>query len=442
MSACDLLLTADWLWTGETMVRHAAMAVREGRIVHLGDSAATEQLVEREGGARTTRRLGEALLLPGLVNAHTHAPMTLLRGAGDDMPLLDWLEQRIWPLEAQLSPELVYTGALLACAEMTAAGVTTFADMYLWSNEVARAVELAGMRAVLAEGQLGFPTRTYRCVEEGLALATELIHRFKNHPRIDFAMAPHTAFTTTPEQLRATHAAAVELDVPWMIHAAESTAETAACMEKHGQRPIPYLESLGCLDERAVLVHGVDVTPQEIARIAACGCAVVHCPHSNMKLASGFAPVQAYLEAGVPLALGTDGAASNNRLDLLADLGAAALLAKVRERDPTALPARQALAMATTAGAQALRLPSSGLAPGAPADCCALDLTAPHLQPVHDPLSHAVYAAGGGDVILTVVAGEILYDNGVFTRIDLDALRAAAAEAQRFFATRRGAGTG
>lgn len=434
--ATPLFLTARWVLGPDGVVENGCVHIEQGRILAVGPrDAIPAALFENEAHVEH-RDLGETCIVPGLVNAHCHAPMTLFRGAADDMELLPWLERRIWPLEAELTREVTFLGAMLACAEMAAAGITCFADMYVWANETAHAVDAVGLRAVLSEGLLGFPTRSYANVEESLELTRSFMQEFKNHPRISFAPAPHTAFTTTEEQLVQSYAMAEELDSPWLIHAAETASENARVLEMHGQRTIPYLDSLGCLGERAVLVHAVDLTPDEIETIAARGAKTVHCPRSNWKLASGMAPVRDLGAAGVTMALGTDGAASNNSLDILGEMRAAALGAKVREMDPTALPAAEILAMATRNGAAALRLPLSGaLEPGQPADLCALNFAAPHLQPCHDPVSHAVYAAQGSDVCLTMVAGRIVYDHGSFPTLDYPALLEAGREVQAHMRT-------
>ncbi|WP_167590433.1 amidohydrolase family protein [Oceanidesulfovibrio indonesiensis] len=426
-----LLFTARWVLGPEGVIENGCVHIAGGRILAVCPREdVPASLMEKQPGTEH-RDLGEALILPGLVNAHCHAPMTLFRGAADDMELLPWLERRIWPLEAELTREITFLGTMLACAEMAAAGITCFADMYVWSNETARAVHDVGLRAVLSEGLLGFPTRSYGSVEESLALTRSFMEEYAAHPRISFAPAPHTAFTSTEEQLVQSYALSKELDSPWLIHAAETASENSRVLEMHGQRTIPYLDSLGCLGERAVLVHAVDLTPEEVEIIAARGAKIVHCPRSNWKLASGMAPVHALGAAGVTMALGTDGAASNNSLDILGEMRAAALGAKIRQMDPTALPAAEVLAMATRNGAAALRLPGSGmLKPGQPADLCVLNFAGPHLQPCHDPLSHAVYAAQGSDVCLTMVDGRIVYDHGAFPTLDYPALLEAGHEVQ------------
>lgn len=424
-----LFLTARWVIGPDGPMENGCVHIEDGRILGVCPRHEVPATLFEDAPNAEHRDLGEACIMPGLINAHCHAPMAILRGVADDMELLTWLEKGVWPLEKEFTREMTFLGAMLACAEMIASGITCFADMYVWSGEIARAVEAVGMRAVLSEGLLGFPTRTYGSVEESLALCRSFMEEFKNHPLIRFAPAPHTAFTTVSKQLVESYAMAGEFDAPWLIHAAETASENARVQELHGQRTIPFLDSLGCLGERSVLVHAVDLTDEEIEIIAARGAKVVHCPRSNWKLASGMAPVHGLAEAGVTVALGTDGAASNNTLDIFGEMRAAALGAKVREMDPTALHAPQALAMATQNGAATLRLPFSGtLAPGQPADLCVLNLAAPHLQPCHDPVSHAVYAAQGSDVCLTMVAGHVIYDHGAFLTLDYPALLDAGQE--------------
>lgn len=368
------------------------------------------------------------LVLPGLVNAHTHSPMTLLRGLGDDMEVMTWLTTRIWPLESRLTPELINLGARLACLEMLASGTTCFHDAYFHTKAVAEAVVATGIRAVLAEGLMAHPTPSYQTIEEAHAYIRDLAGEYAGSGLVRVGVFPHAAYTTNEEILRGGLALAEELNAPFGLHAAESPAETAQVLAQYGKRPIELLRDLDLLGPRTALAHCVDVTPEEAAFLAETGTHVIHCPRSNAKLASGTAPVREYLKQGVRLSLGTDGAASNNGLNLFAEMAFAAQIAKVAgypatEPDPTVFTAQEVLDGATTGSAAALGWPELGvLAPGHPADLCALDLTRPNLRPCHSPVSQAVYAASGADVALTMVGGKIVYQDGSFPGQDLEGL--------------------
>lgn len=420
---CDSLIRAAWLVTQNDerrIIEDAGVAVWNGRILDVGhwnDIAglyAGKQLLPGR----------ELLVMPGLVNAHTHAPMTLFRGLADDLPLMDWLHTYVFPVEQKHTPESVYFGALLACAEMTRFGVTTFCDMHFMAAHVADAVDKSGLRGLPGEAVFGFPNPSYQNFEQAFALARELCDNYRDHPRIKPILAPHSVYTTTPEMLERTYELAESLNTKWKIHLAETQAETAECVLKHGKRPLEYIDSLGCLGPHTIIAHGVDLQPDELERIAQAGAGVVHCPKSNMKLASGVAPAPAMRSRGVRTALGTDGAASNNTLGMFTEMRYAALLHKAHFQDATVMDAQSVLDMATCEGAGVLGLEegAGAIVPGAPADIIALDLTRPNLRPCYNPVSHAVYAAEGGEVCLTMVAGDVLYEDGAFTRIDYPAL--------------------
>ncbi len=426
---CDILLLASCLLTQDeqrTVHHDAAVAVRDGRILDLGPA---EEVMPRVGPAKILD-LGESCILPGLVNAHTHASMTLLRGVADDLPLMEWLTGHIFPREQRLTPQLVELGALLACAEMTRFGVTAFCDMYLMEEGVCKAADASGLRVLAGEVLFSFPSPAYADEDAAFALVEAQAARWKGHDRVRVALMPHAVYTTTPALLERCRDFAEKLNLPLHLHLAETATETTSCVEAHGLRPVPYCDSLGLLGPRTSLAHAVDLNPDEVALLAERGTAVAHCPRSNMKLASGVAPVPRMLAAGVPVGLGTDGAASSNNLNLFAEMAAAALVHKVHTMDPTALPAQQVLDLATRGGAAALGQPELGrLAPGLPADLIALDLAAPNLTPLHNPVSNLVYAATGREVTLTMVAGEILYKDGVYPRLDLPVIREAARHA-------------
>ncbi|MFP5257632.1 MAG: amidohydrolase [Acidobacteriota bacterium] len=420
---CDLLLTAAVVVTqndARTVLRDAALAVIDGLIAAVGPRA---ELAARYVPAETID-LPQGMLLPGLVNTHTHAAMTLFRGLCDDAPLTVWLSEHIWPAEAKLTPEAVRLGTQLACAEMLASGTTCFLDAYLFVDAVADAVQAAGMRAVLCQGVFDIENAGFKTSDAALASAAALADRLAGEALLRPAIFPHAVYTCRQETLERCAAFARERGTLLSTHAAETARENADCLTANGARVIPYLHKLGMLGPNTLLAHGVALDASDVALLAETGTAVSHCPKSNMKLASGIAPVHALREAGVTVGLGTDGAASNNALNLFSEMGTAALLQKVASCDPTALKAGAALDMATRDGARALGWPELGrLQAGCPADLCALDLTRPQLQPCFDPVSDAVYAANGGEVVLTMVAGRILYRDGAFPTMDYAGLR-------------------
>ncbi len=364
------------------------------------------------------------MLLPGLVNAHTHASMTIFRGLADDLPLMTWLENYIFPVEKHLRQDWVYWGAKLAIAEMLRSGVTIFADMYLFEPEVIRAVEEAGVRAALGEGLFDFPSPSYGPLEKGLALTEELLQQFAEHPRIKILVCPHATYTCSPETLRRAKEIADRFGALLHIHLSETREEVSLIKARYGKRPPAHLDSLGLLNDRLLVAHAVQLTDEEIELFAQKGVRVAHCPESNLKLASGVAPISALLETGTTVGIGTDGPASNNDLDLLTEMRTAAFLQKGLSFDPTKLPARTVFRLVTEMGAQALDFKGCGrLAPGWAADLVVLDLKKPHLTPLHDPFSLLVYSARGGDVSHVMVAGEFVLWEGQVVRFDEEEAR-------------------
>lgn len=436
MQTCDTLLHAGVLLTQDDerrVLENAALAILDGRIVALG----SHQEVTAAWQARESLDLSGMLVMPGLVNAHTHAAMTFLRGLADDMPLMDWLRQKIFPVEQGLTPALVRLGSLLGFAEMLRTGTTACVDMYIFESAVLEAADRAGLRCLAGEGVFNFPSAC--CPDAGAALARtrEMAQRWAGHERLRLAVMPHSVYTTTAAQLTACRDLADELGLPLHIHLAETRQETAMSLEQHGRRPVAHAEALGLLRPGTLLAHVVDVDADEIALLARRGVDVIHNPSSNMKLASGIAPVPAMLEAGVRVALGSDGAASNNRLNMFTEMGRAALLHKAAG-DPEIMPAPRVLDMATRGGAAAMGTDAGVLAVGRPADCIALDLAAPNMQPLFNAASHAVYAATGMEVCLTMVAGEVLYRDGTFSRFDYADLCAEVRDMRRFVLRRLG----
>jgi len=365
--------------------------------------------------------------MPGLVNSHTHAAMSLFRGLADDLPLMAWLQDHIFPAEAKLTFDKVYQGTSLACAEMILSGTTTFCDMYLFEEAVAQAAREAGLRAVVGEVIYDCPSPDYGTVEEGLKYTDALIDKWKDDPLITIAVEPHSAYLCSPDLLEKAKAIADRHGVPMVIHLAETEREVAQTQEKYGRTPVDHLAAMGLLSPNLIADHCVVLTRQEISLLKAFDVKVVHNPESNMKLASGIAPVPELLKQGVTVGLGTDGCASNNNLDLFQEMDTVAKLHKVQTLDPTVLDARTVVGMATRDGARALGLGNDigTLESGKKADIIVIDVNRPHLIPMYDIYSHLVYAVNGSDVVTTIVNGQVLMEDRVLTTLDVDEVMAA-----------------
>jgi 5-methylthioadenosine/S-adenosylhomocysteine deaminase len=371
----------------------------------------------------------DSLVVPGLVNAHTHAAMTLLRGYADDKPLETWLREDIWPAEAALTDEDVRAGTELGIVEMIRSGVTAFADMYFHVGEVVEAVDRAGMRARLGHGvvTVGKEERDARAdLEEGLDVARQFDGAADG--RVRTAFMPHSLTTVGEEYLREAVEQARDAGVLIHYHANETREEVEPIVDERGERPLAYAEDLGMLGTGDFLAHGVHLDASEIDRLARTGAAVVHCPASNMKLASGMAPIHELLDAGVTVGLGTDGAASNNDLDVFDEMRDAAMLGKLAADDASAVPAESAVRMATEGGARTIGMPGGRLEPGAVADLAVVDLDVPHLTPRHDLVSHLAYAARGSDVRHTVCDGRVLMRDREVQTLDEERVVATADE--------------
>jgi len=408
MQAVDLLVSARWVIpvepAGAVLDEHS-VAVTAGRIVAVLPSAAAGERFE----AREHLRLDRHALIPGLVNLHTHASLTLMRGLADDLPLMTWLRDHIWPAETKhVSPEFVHDGTLLACAEMLRGGVTCFNEMYFFPEAAARAALEAGIRAALGVIAFEFPTSYAADADDYIAKGLAARDTFKEEPLLSFCMAPHAPYTVSDKTFVKIVTIAEELDLPIHTHLHETRHEIEESLAQYKARPLARLRALGLLGPRLIAAHAVHLTAEEIEMLAHHGASIAHCPSSNLKLASGLAPVAALLERGVNVGIGTDGAASNNRLDLFQEMRTAALLAKAVGNDAQAMPAHQALAAATLHGARALGLEASigSLAPGKCADLCAVAFDEPELAPCYDPVSHLVYSAGREHVSHVWVAGE------------------------------------
>ena len=375
-------------------------------------------------------RLDRHVLIPGLINAHTHAAMSLLRGLADDLPLMTWLREHIWPAEARwVSEVFVHDGTLLALAEMIRGGTTCFNDMYFFPEVTARLATQAGMRAVVGMIVIDFPSAWARDADEYLEKGLALHDNLKDDPLVHTAFAPHAPYTVADAALERIRVLADELEVPVHMHVHETATEVAEAVNATGRRPLARLDEVGLLSPALAAVHMTQLEPAEIGRLAETGVRVVHCPQSNMKLASGACPVAALQAAGVPVALGTDGAASNNDLDMLEEMRTAALLAKLTAGDAAAVPAAAALRMATLDGARALGLAeeTGSLVPGKAADLVAVDLGEPETEPVYNPLSELVYSAARSQVTDVWVAGRALMRERRLLTLDLDEIRARAA---------------
>ena len=362
------------------------------------------------------------LVLPGLINTHTHIPMTLFRGYGDDMLLQDWLTQRIWPVEAKLTKEAVAVGTTLGLLEMISSGTTSYADMYFFEETIAKTTEKTGMRGFLGFALIDFDTPEFSS-KELLPQAEHFLRRWKNHPLISPMIAPHSTYSCKPETLQKAHELATQQQVPLHVHCSETRDEVYDVEKKYGARPVEQLKKHGLLANHTLLAHCGWITKNEITEIKTAGASVAHCPVSNMKIATGgFAPIPELLDASVPVGLGTDGAASNNTLDMFETMKFCALIHKNHRWDPTILPAQTVVDMATRGGAAALSVPHmlGSLEEGKTADLIMVDLKKPHLTPLHDPVSHLVYAVRGTDVCTTIVNGAPLMLDREFLTIDFE----------------------
>jgi len=364
---------------------------------------------------------GGGLIMPGLVNGHTHAAMTLFRGLADDLPLMDWLNHYIFPAESQMDADFVYTGSLLACAEMILGGTTTFCDMYLFENEVARAAHEAGMRCVVGEVLYDFPSPNYGPPDKGLAYTQRLIDAWRDDPLVSIAVEPHSLYTCSPELLKQADQLARSNQVPLILHVAETLAEIDQIRQVYGKLPVAHMEALGILGAHVIADHCIHVTPAEIDRMAHFDVKVVINPESNMKLASGAAPLTLLQQRGLTIGLGTDGCASNNNLDMFAEMDSAAKLHKLHTMDPTAMNARACIRCATIDCARALGLDHliGSLEIGKKADIIIVDTQQPHLTPLYSPYSQLVYAASGADVSHSIVNGRVLMENRQLTTLNV-----------------------
>ena len=430
MQTPDFLVLPRWILPVEpagTVHEDHALALRGERISALLPSA---EAVRRWPQARRVER-PEHIVIPGLVNAHTHAGMTLLRGFADDLSLKAWLENHIWPAEARhLSGEYVRAGTELALIEMVRSGTTCFADMYFFPDVGVEAARARGVRIAVGLPMIDFPTNWAGDRQTSLSRNAELYARYRGEPGVSFTMAPHAPYSVDDSGLALCAKLAEERDIPIHTHVHETAAEIAESLQLHSCRPLTRMDALGLVNERLMAVHATQLEDGEIAMLAERGCSVVHCPQSNLKLASGFAPVETLLTADVNVALGTDSTASNNDLDLLEEMQTAALLAKAVSGNAEALPATSALEMATLGGARALGLDGEigSLTPGKAADFVALDLSAANTQPVYDPASQVTYSCKSSQISDVWVRGKALMEAGRLAWDDEDDILARARE--------------
>ena len=427
MSRADILIRNGTILTMDEenrVIPHGTLAISGDTIRFVGTdykgSMDAVKTLDAEGG----------LILPGLINSHTHAAMTLFRGLADDLPLMDWLNEYIFPVESKMDADFVRVGTLLACAEMIMSGTTTFCDMYLFEDEVARAAREAGMRCLVGEVLYDFPSPNYGLIEDGLRYTETLIQKWRDDPLVSIAVEPHSLYTCSPELLIASNTLALDYNVPLIIHVAETMSEIAEVRKKYGKRPFEHLHSLGILGPHLIADHCVHLDEWDIETIAEHKAKAVDNPESNMKLASGISPVPEMLAAGVTVGLGTDGCASNNNLDLFGEMDMAAKAHKIKNLDPTVMNALTVVRMATNQGAKVLGIDevTGSLEVGKKADIIVLDVDKPHLTPMYNPFSHLVYAVRGHDVRHNIINGSIVMEDRSLRTLDTTEVMAKAKE--------------
>jgi 5-methylthioadenosine/S-adenosylhomocysteine deaminase len=408
---------------GEPLLSDAAMLVDGDRIAWIGTGPLPE--------ADEAIVMKDRLLLPGWINTHNHAAMTLLRGFADDLPLQTWLQEYMWPMEARFQAKQVRAGTRLAAVEMIRGGTTCFADMYDYMDEVAQVVAESGLRARLCRGVIGLGSKAERQAKLDEAVQFVRDWNGKANGRITTMLAPHAPYTCPPEYIKQIVDEAERLDQPIHTHLSETWAEVEQNVKDYGVRPVSHLDQLGVFSRPTLVAHAVHVNEEEIALLAERGVKISHNPGSNLKLGSGIAPIPAMFQHGLKPALGTDGAASNNNLDMLGEVQLAALIHKGVHENPEMIPAMQALAMGTRFGAEALFLEeeTGTLEPGKKADFISVDISGPHMQPVHDPVSHLVYAAASADVQDVYVDGRPLMRNRQVLTLDEEKIRWEAQQA-------------
>jgi len=413
MQDVDLIITGSkalLLDEKNTCLNNAAVAVNGDKIIAVDDS----KKILKQFEAKKIIVAGDSLIMPSFVNCHTHAAMTCFRGIADDLELMDWLNNYIFPAEAKnVNKELAYWGSLLGAAEMIKSGTTTFCDMYIFEDETARAAKEAGIRCLVGEVLFDFPSPNFKTPEEGVAYTKMLIEKWQDDPLVNIMIEPHALYTCSQPLLADVKKLSEEFNVPIGLHLLENAAEKKQLEEKFGKGAVSFLKDIGYLNEQLVAFHCVHFTEEDMKMFADYGCKVSHNPASNMKLASGVAPVPEMLKAGVTVGLGTDGCASNNNLDMIKEMGTAAKLHKVARLDPTVMDAQTVVRMATIEGAKTLGMEKKigSLESGKKADIIVIGLNEPHLTPLYCEYSHLVYATSGADVDTVVINGKVVMEN-------------------------------
>lgn len=426
----DQILHADIIIRNALVVTMDSQyrVIKDGAVVIRGDEIIDVGLSDAISSAYDAKRVinGDGkLVMPGLVNVHTHSPMTIYRGYADDLPLLEWLYEHIFPVEAKFTtPENVCTGTQLAIAEMLLSGTTCFNDTYYYTHKMAEVVDVTGIRAILAESLIGFPAPNSPTPDVGMAHTLDLIARWKDHPLVNISTAAHTPYTASADIIAKTKQIAVDHDLIFNIHVSETSWEVKDSLKKHGVSPVKYLQNLGVLDQKTIASHCVHLSEEDINIFAENNVAVGHNPQCNMKLANGVAPIQKFLDQGIRVGIGTDGVASNNDLDMFDEMRSSALAQKLSVGDPSVLNARTVVEMGTIMGARAIGLGDSigSIEPGKKADVVILDLGRPHAIPRFNVYSLIAYSLRGSDVETVIVNGRILVDKRKLLTVDLDAL--------------------
>lgn len=422
----DLIISGSYLLPGSSqkkLITDAALAITGDTITAIGPSSQ----IKSDFSAARTLHTEHGLIMPGLINTHTHAPMALFRGLADDLPLMTWLEEHIFPVESSWTPDMIFQATQLSLAEMIKSGTTSFCDMYLFSKEVARATEESGMRAWIGEVLYDFPSPCYGELENGFAYVSDLFAHYREHPLISITADPHSVYTCSKELLSRLGTVARDNNSLYVIHLSENQAELDTCEERYGCTPVQHLDQLELLGVNTLAAHCVMLNEEEIALMAKRAASVSHCMESNMKLASGTAPIVQMLAAGVKVGIGTDGAASNNDVDMFAEMDSVAKIHKVTNMNPTAMGAEQALHAATLGGAATLQANKQigSLEVGKKADLIVLDMNQPHLTPLYNIPSHLVYAARGADVVHSIINGKIVMENRELLTLDENSLLAS-----------------
>ena len=430
MQTVDILIKNGTILTLDaknTIIKNGLLGIKGNSIFYIGSDDDNEFESKKMVDAK------DGLILPGLINGHTHAAMSLFRGLADDLPLMEWLTNYIFPAESRMDADFVFTGTLLACAEMILSGTTTFCDMYLFEEEVARVGKKAGMRCLVGEVIYDFDSPNYGSIENGFNYTESLIKKWQDDPMVSIAVAPHSLFTCSPDLLTTANDLALKYNVPLIIHFAETLSELDEVKKRYGKGPVEHLQSLGLLGPHLIADHCVHLQGSDIKVLAENGVKAIHNPESDMKLASGIAPIPDMLAEGMIVGLGTDGCASNNNLDLFTEMDMAAKLHKINTMDTTVMDALTVLRMATIEGAKALGIDTmtGSLEEGKKADVIIVDLKKPHLTPMYNPYSHLVYAARGNDVSHSIINGRLVMEDRALLTIDLYDVMERAREKSR-----------